>query len=154
MNKKSASKGFTLVELLVVIGIISALTAVVFVALDPAKRFKDARNARRTTDADTILAAVQQYVVDTGGSLPAGVGATASQIGTCGSGGATLCAGANSACIDIGATLSSNKYLKTNPIDPNIGSAATTGYSISKDSNNLFTVTACGAEGTTIQVSR
>jgi prepilin-type N-terminal cleavage/methylation domain-containing protein len=154
MNKKSSSKGFTLVELLVVIGIISALTAVVFVALDPAKRFKDARNARRTTDADTILAAVQQYVVDTGGSLPAGVGATASQIGSCVSGGATLCAGSNAACIDLSSVLSSNKYLKSNPIDPNVGSAATTGYSIAKDSNNLFTVTACGAEGTTIQVSR
>jgi len=151
MNK---NKGFTLVELLVVIGIISALTAVVFVALDPAKRFKDARNARRTTDADTILAAVHQYIVDTGGSLPAGVGATASQIGTCGSGGATLCAGANAACVDLGSTLSSNKYLKSNPIDPGTGTAATTGYSIAKDTNNLFTITACSAEGTTIQVSR
>ena len=147
-------KGFTLIELLVVIGIISALTAVVFVALDPAKRFKDARNARRTTDADTILAAVHQYIVDTGGSLPVGVGATASQIGTCASGGATLCPGANTACIDIGSTLSSNKYLKANPTDPGAGTAATTGYSIIKDANNLFTVNACLSEGTTITVSR
>lgn len=146
--------GFTLIELLVVIGIISALTTVVFVALDPAKRFKDARNARRITDADTILAAVHQYIVDTGGSLPAGVGATASQIGTCASGGGTLCAGAQAACVDIGATLGSNKYLKNNPIDPQGGSAATTGYSITKDANNLFTVNACLSEGTTITVSR
>ena len=151
MQKK---KGFTLIELLVVIGIIAVLTAVVFVALDPAKRFKDARNSRRTTDADTILAAVHQYIVDTGGSMPAGVGATASQIGTCGSGGATLCPGANTACIDIGATLGSNKYLKNNPIDPGSGSAATTGYSIVKDANNLFTVNACLSEGTTIAISR
>ncbi|MFA7300844.1 MAG: type II secretion system protein [Candidatus Shapirobacteria bacterium] len=151
MKKKS---GFTLIELLVVIGIISALTTVVFVALDPAKRFKDARNARRTTDADTVLAAVHQFIVDTGGSMPAGIGATASQIGTCASGGATLCSGANVACVDIGATLSSNKYIKTNPIDPQSGTAATTGYSIVKDANNLFTVNACLSEGTTIAVSR
>jgi len=147
-------RAFTLIELLVVIGIIAALTTVVFVALDPAKRFKDARNARRITDADTILAAVHQYIVDTGGSLPAGIGATASQIGTCGSGGATLCSGAAAACVDIGATLSSNKYLKSNPIDPQSGTAATTGYSIIKDANNLFTVNACLSEGTTIAVSR
>ena len=151
MTKKN---GFTLIELLVVIGIISALTAVVFVSLDPAKRFKDARNARRTTDSDTILAAVHQYIVDTGGSLPAGIGATASQIGSCATGGATLCAGSNAACVDLATVLSSNKYLKTNPIDPQNGSAATTGYSIVKDANNLFTVTSCLSEGTTITISR
>lgn len=156
-NKKSlpaGRQGFTLIELLVVIGIISALTTVVFVALDPAKRFKDARNARRTNDADTLISAIHQYIVDTGGSLPAGVGATASQIGSCASGGATNCAGAAAACIDLASVLSSNKYLKNNPVDPQVGTTATTGYSVVKDANNLFTVNACAAEGTTIQISR
>jgi len=134
-------RGFTLIELLVVIGIIAALTTVVFVALDPAKRFKDARNARRVTDADTILAAVHQYVVDTGGSMPIGVGTSISPIGTC------------AGCIDIANVLGSNKYLKTNPVDPQ-GSTATTGYTITKDANNLFTVSASLGEGTTISVSR
>ena len=148
-------KGFTLIELLVVIGIIAALTAVVFVALNPTKRFTDARNARRVTDADTILSAVHQYIVDNNGAMPVGIGLSASQIGTCVSGGATLCVGATSTCIDLGATLGSNKYLKTNPIDPSTsGSAATTGYSIAKDVNNLFTVNACLSEGTTIAISR
>ncbi len=153
MKKKT---GFTLIELLVVIGIISALTTVVFVALDPAARFKAARNARRTTDADTVLAAVQQYVVDTGGSLPNGmVGTTIYQIGTCTAGGTTNCPGAHASCIDIGATLTSNKYLKSNPVDPNLSAGSTaTGYSVTKDANNLFTVNACLSEGTTIAVSR
>jgi len=147
-------KAFTLIELLVVIGIIATLTTVVFVAVNPAKRFQDARNARRTGDADTLLSAVHQYIVDTGGSLPAGVGTPASQIGTCATGGATLCPGANAACIDLTTVLSGGKYLKTNPIDPQTGSAVTTGYSVTKDANNLFTITACSAEGTTIQISR
>lgn len=151
MKKKT---GFTLIELLVVIGIIAALTTVVFVALDPAKRFKDARNARRTTDSDTLLAAVHQYIVDTGGSMPVGIGASITQIGSCPSGGATLCPGAAAACVDLASTLGSNKYIKTNPVDPQNGSAATTGYSITKDANNLFTVNACLGEGTTISVSR
>jgi len=146
--------GFTLIELLVVIGIIAALTTVVFVAIDPAKRFRDARNARRISDADTILGAIHQYIVDTGGSLPSGIGASTSQIGSCTTGGTTLCSGAATACIDLATVLGANKYLKTNPIDPQSGTAATTGYSVSKDANNLFTVTACLGEGTTITTSR
>lgn len=105
-------------------------------------------------DQDTILAAVHQYIVDTGGSMPAGIGASVSQIGSCGSGGATLCPGAATACVDLASILGSNKYIKTNPIDPQGGSAATTGYSISKDANNLYTVNACLSEGTTISISR
>lgn len=151
MKKRS---GFTLIELLVVIGIIAALTTVVFVAIDPAKRFKDARNARRITDADTLLGAVHQFIVDTGGSMPAGIGASSSQIGSCTTGGSTLCPGAGTACVDLANILGANKYIKTNPIDPQGGSAATTGYSVSKDVNNLFTITACLAEGTTISTSR
>ena len=155
MKKKIGSTcwqaGFTLIELLVVIGIIAALTAVVFVAIDPAKRFRDSRNSRRTSDVDTILAAIHQYIVDEGGAVPAGIGATPSQIGTCAAGGNTLCPGANTSCIDLGVTLGGNKYIKINPIDPQNGTEATTGYSVSRDANNLYTVTACQAEGTTIK---
>ena len=151
---KNINNGFTLIELLVVIGIISVLTTVVFVSLDPARRFKDARNTRRLNDASSILTAIHQYIVDTGGSLPAGVGATASQIGTCVSSGATNCSGSLAACVDLDTVLNNSKYLKNNPLDPNGGNDQYTGYSVSKDTNNLFTVTACLSEGTTIAVSR
>jgi len=143
--------GFTLIELLVVIGIISALTAVVFVAIDPAKRFRDSRNARRTSDVGTILAAIHQYIVDEGGAVPAGIGTSATQIGTCTTNGGGLCVGATTACIDLTAVLGSNKYLKINPIDPQNGTEETTGYSVARDANNLYTVTSCSAEGTTIK---
>ncbi|MFA5026136.1 MAG: type II secretion system protein [Candidatus Shapirobacteria bacterium] len=145
---------FTLIELLVVIGIISMLTTVVFVSVDPAKRFADARNARRLTDTRTVLEAIQQFVVDSNGSLPAGIGNSWYQIGTCTTGGMNLCVGATTRCIDIGATLGSHKYIKSNPMDPQRGTAATTGYAVTKDANNVFTVSACLAEGTTITVSR
>ena len=154
MNKKLA---FTMIELLVVIGIIAALTAVIFVGIDPAKRFRDSRNARRLADLRTILDAVQHYVVDSGGSAPAGVGATYSQIGTCSlGGGTTFCTtiGATAPCVNLGVALSSNKYIKNNPMDPNGGNAITTGYAVVKDTNNVYTVTACMAEGTTLTVSR
>src|SRR3989338_7359825 len=69
-------KGFTLIELLIVVAIIAALAIAVFVALDPAKRLKDAKDARRTADVDTILTAIHASIVDTKGTLPTGLSTT------------------------------------------------------------------------------
>ncbi|GAG40306.1 unnamed protein product, partial [marine sediment metagenome] len=50
-------KAFTLIELLVVIAIIAILAAVVFVALNPVKRFEDARNTTRSSAVNELLTA-------------------------------------------------------------------------------------------------
>lgn len=148
-------KGFTLIELLVVIAIIAILAVTVFVALDPITRFADARNSRRWSDVNSILTAVHEYIVDNDGSLPTGLssGMPEAQLGTCLSGGASLCSGAASACVDLSTPLA--KYLKSISQDPSDGSAPTTGYSVEVDANNIVSVTACRAElSETIQVSR
>lgn len=64
-------RGFTLIELLVVIGIIAVLFAVVLVAVNPARRFAESRNARRQADVRSILDATLGYIVDNKGNLPA-----------------------------------------------------------------------------------
>ena len=149
-------KGFTLMEILLVIGLLAVLAVVVFVALDPAKRFQDTRNARRTTDIQNILSAVHTYVNDTKGTFPAAITTTEKQIGTAATGcaiatGGCVVAGATD-CVDLGTALGS--YLKSLPVDPN-GTAALTGYSIVRDVNNMVTVRACNAEGgVTILTSR
>ncbi|GMR19185.1 MAG: hypothetical protein BMS9Abin34_315 [Patescibacteria group bacterium] len=151
-------KGFTLIELLVVIAIIAILAAVVFVALDPVKRFADARNSTRINDVNSVLTAVQQYIVDNNGSLPTGLSTSMSetQLGTAGAGATTTIDGA--ACGTVAAALDLStplaKYLVSIPVDPN-GDAARTSYSAAVDANNIVTVRACDAEnGATIQVSR
>ena len=141
---KNLKKGFTLIEILIVIAIIVIMSTVVIVALNPTKRFQDARNSRRQSDVESILTAIHQSIVDNNGTMPAGISTTEQQLGTCVSGGATLCTGASAACLNLSASLSA--YLKTMPIDPN-GSAATTGYSVVADTNNLITVKSCSAEG-------
>jgi prepilin-type N-terminal cleavage/methylation domain-containing protein len=146
-------KGFTLIELLVVIAIIAILAVVVFVALDPVTRFAQARNSRRWSDVNSILTAVHEYIVDNDGALPTGLTTTEQQLGTCISGGSTLCLGASASCLNLSTPLA--KYLKTIPIAPDGGSIDTTGYSLVVDSNNIVTVKACGAElSETIEVSR
>ena len=53
MNR-ARKEGFTLIELLIVIGIIAVLAAIVLVATDPAKRFAESRDSRRSS-SDRLL---------------------------------------------------------------------------------------------------
>lgn len=143
MMEKKLQKGFTLIEILIVVGIIALLATVVFVALDPIKRFADARNSRRWTDVNSILTATHQYIVDNDGSLPAGLssGMSTTELGSCGT------------CANLASPLA--PYLKTLPTDPEGGTSTNTSYSIEVDSNNIVTVFATNAENSeTIQVSR
>ena len=138
---------------MIVVAIIAVLATLAIVALNPVRRYQESRNAKRWNDADAIAAAVQQYVIDNDGDLPVGINTVANQIGTCATGGDTLCVGADTACLNLGADLTS--YLKSMPIDPLVGTNPTTGYSIVKDANNFITVKSCQPEGgASISVSR
>lgn len=163
-------RGFTLIELLLVIAIIAVLSVAVFAALNPAQRLKDAKDARRTSDVDTILTAIHQSIVDNKGTLPTKMPA-AGQERQLGTGDATACATAlttggcntpaSTACADLMLLADAQDllpYLKSMPIDPNGGTtytAAKTGYSVLVDANGIVTIRACGTEGTTnISASR
>ena len=65
--------GFTLMELLIVIGIIAILAAIVIIAINPARQLAQARNSQRWSNVNTILNAVHQYAVDNQGTLPAAI---------------------------------------------------------------------------------
>ena len=154
-------QGFTLIEILLVVAMISILAVAVFVALNPAKRIIDSKNARRQNDVDSILSAVHQYIVDQKGALPGGLaaGMVETQLGTglaavcsplgtavdpdCGVVAATACVDLLSGANDLA------KYLKSMPVDPTAGTTFTdakTGYSIEVDTNGIVTVKACGSE--------
>lgn len=58
---------FTLIELLLVIGIISILAFVIIMAINPQKQLAEMRNAKRESDTRTILDAVYQHSIDNKG---------------------------------------------------------------------------------------
>jgi len=64
------NSGFTLIEILVVIGIIAVLAAIVLIALNPARQFAQARNSQRTSNVNAILNAIGQYIADNQGVEP------------------------------------------------------------------------------------
>jgi prepilin-type N-terminal cleavage/methylation domain-containing protein len=85
-NSRNIKKGFTLIELLIVIAIIAVIAAVVFIALNPLQRFKDARNTQRRGDLISIVDAVKLYQVDNRGDLPSGIDENWRMLGTNSSG--------------------------------------------------------------------
>lgn len=150
MVHRRKHKGFTLIELLIVITILATLLVVVFAALNPSGRLKQARDARRTADVDSILTAVHQYIIDNKGSAPTGLSTVEQQLGTATTGCAISTGGCTvtaTSCLSLATPLAA--YLKSMPIDPSSTyNAGTTGYDALQDSNGIVTIRACGTEGT------
>lgn len=162
-----ALKGFTMVELIIVIAIIAVLAAGVFVAIDPARRLHEARNSRRQTDVATLLDALVKIQADNRGTHYATVAAATAgnfyAIGTAAAGCDTTCTAkvTQAACLDLSAV--PTNYLASIPTDPSTGTAANTDYYVSKSATGSLTVGACDPEGEgaggagaapTVQVSR
>ena len=113
------NKGFTLIEILIVIGIIAILAAIVIVAINPSKQFAQARNTQRESDVNTILNAIGQNLADNKGIFTcAGFGtaiaATANNIGT----GVGL--------VNLGTCLVPTYIPQAIPFDPTNGAAGDT----------------------------
>ena len=151
-------KGFTLLEILLVVAAIGILAGIVIIAINPAKQLADARNSQRRVDVNTILNGVYQYSIDNNGLLPATLVstacATASTSTICRTGvAAATCASNN--LVNLASTTDSERYLVSIPIDPQSTSSVATGYNITRSVNNRVTVCAPNAEnGATISVTR
>ncbi len=144
-------KAFTLVELIIVIAVVAILAGAIFVAIDPARRLHEARNARRSGDIATVLDAVKKYQADNEGTHYTNVENMNFnlyyQLGTATTNCGITCGLNNTqgSCINL-ADIGSN-YLAIVPIDPKDGDLQHAGYAIMKDNNGAITIEACYAEG-------
>jgi prepilin-type N-terminal cleavage/methylation domain-containing protein len=126
------NQGFTLIEILVVVAIIAILAAIVLVAINPSKRFKDANDAQRKANVESILSAIQQNAVDNKGSHTCtGITSSAQTIAS---------SGANTA--DLSTCLAN--YLAVFPVDPNLTGAQWTSAS---NYDTKYTIQTVGAAG-------
>lgn len=149
MKNFSSRRGFTLIEVLLVVVIIAILAGIVIIAVNPARQIAQTNNAQRNSDVRAMLDAVHQYSVDNRGVLPTEITTTATAVGS----------GASD--VDVCSYLVPT-YIAEMPFDPTATGAHftscadyTTGYTIAVDADGRITVAAPEAElSETISVTR
>ena len=147
MNTQHQQRGFTLLEILLVVGAIEILAGIVILAINPSKQLAETRNAQRRVDVNTVLNAVYQYAIDNNGAIPSSITTTQTEI--CQTGG--TCTG----LIDLSVLTNSETYLVAIPSDPTGASVNGAGYEIVETANGRVTVSAPDAEqSATISVTR
>lgn len=151
--KQQSKKGFTLIEILVVIGIIAILAGVVLVAVSPGRQFKQARDTQRVANVNTLLNAIGQNISDHQGQF--------------------FCSGSVSAISDVWTSMQSDsmsgafniayclvpEYLPKLPFDPSKGSYDNEdqydlGYYFKMDEQGRISVRADGELAGEIMVTR
>ncbi len=119
--------GFTLLELLIVIGVVGVIASIVIVAINPGKQMEDAQHAKRRSMIREQQNAVLQHMIGEGtnpiASAPTGA-ANAKRV--------CRASQTDATCINIDALVP--EYLASLPQDPREADVLYTGYRVYQDS--------------------
>lgn len=146
LNGGKSLKGFTLVELLIVIAILAVLAAAVVIVLNPGELLAQARDSQRLSDLETLTDALSIYIAQVTpidlGSCPAGGRCTS---GTAGPFLNALCTTnavntvAGSGWVDVDFTdIPGGSPVPFLPIDPSNGATYFYAYACSESPNYVF----------------
>ena len=146
-TKNNQQKGFTLLEILLVVAAIAILAGIVIVALNPGKQLGETRDGERRSDINTLMNATYQYSIDNNGDFPAAIDTATDTVQVIGTGSSCTCdaTAAEGTCVDLSGDLVPT-YLAGIPTDPRYGSAEETKYYINRTADERIVVGACSPE--------
>src|SRR3989338_4100600 len=147
---KNSEKGVTFIEVMFAIGLLAVLSGAAIYLINPARQFAAARNNQRVAHVNTILNSVHQRIADNRGTWSSTCGASVITLPS-----STTTIGSDPANLDLGLCLVP-VYLETMPMDPSVGTATNTAYTIFKNTvSGRITVAASSTElGEEILVTR
>ncbi len=141
LNKKI--KAFSLIEILIVVALMVILSTITIIAINPAKNFRDTRNAQRSSDVAAILNAVTQYTSEQGHLL--------SELGTVPTCPTTAEIGTEVEMVNLTGAPLVEDYIVAIPLDPSTGAenettgVITTGYHICQTDGGRIEISAPAA---------
>lgn len=142
------------------VAILAILLIVTLVALRPAERLADARDARRGVDVNQFLTGIHECVIDGDTDLT-----TCLVTHTVGDVYEIVASGTTTGCDDVCTSVTSDThclaldntlsdYFIELPADPGGVATGHTEYTVQVYSNGMTVIEACSAENNTIKVSR
>lgn len=147
---KHSSKGFTLVEILVVIGLIVVLASVTLVAINPSRNLAQARDTQRRNIITELANSITLYLSEEGNSLDTLGTAAGASIPTCP---AVVSIGTATGNINLSSVLV-EEFIGQIPTDPLSGTTGDTGFSLCQSGGGRFRITAVGEDSSFIEVTR
>lgn len=148
MQRSLFRKGFTLTELLLVIGMLAFITTIIIVGINPTKQLAAERNEQRKNDVKIILETIREYSADHIGRLPPEITFFPREI--CRSGANVDCA--TEGLINLNVLTGS--YLPSLPIDPKDATVTSTKYTIMSIGNRVTVAAPSAEQGALISVTR
>lgn len=142
MSLQTNKKGFTLLEMLIVMALIAILIGIVIAVLNPARQFALARNSTRYAHLNTVMNGISANMTENKGTFTCASGALPASATNMDSG----------TGYDMGPCLVTN-YLSSMPFDPSATGAHWTstadydaGYTVMQGADGRITVAAPTAE--------